>query len=303
MTWRDLYYLIKPIIPRRTQISIRRSIAAHKRKKVTGFWPILPKAAQSPNGWNGWPDHKRFALILCHDVDTEKGHSQTTKLMSIEQELGFKSSFNFVPEDYRVSQELRERLIQADFEVGVHGLKHDGNMFRSRKLFDQRAPRINAYLKEWQSVGFYSPSMYRQPDWIAELDIEYACSTFDTDPFEPQPNGVDTIFPLRIWNAPRARGYIELPYTLPQDHLLFILLKEKDISIWSRKLYWIAEKGGMVRVNVHPDYMNFSGSKCALEEYPAGYYKEFLEHIKRNFEGQYWHVLPRDLARFWRNSI
>jgi hypothetical protein len=298
-----IYYLIKPLIPRRVQIAARRLIASHKRKRTSTIWPILPSAGKAPEGWSGWPDQKKFALILGHDVDTEKGHSRCIELMNIEEELGFRSSFNFVPEDYRVSQELRERLVKAGFEVGVHGLKHDGKLFSSREVFERHASKINAYLKDWGAVGFYTPAMHRNIDWIAELDIEYACSTFDTDPFEPQSNDVGTIFPLWIWNQEKIRGYIELPYTLPQDHCLFAILKEEDINIWVNKLDWIAAHGGMVRLNTHPDYMNFDGAQDSLEEYPASHYKSFLEHIKNNFEGQYWHVLPRDLARFWKKRI
>jgi hypothetical protein len=39
-----------------------------------------------------------------------------------------------------------------------------------------------------------------------------------------------------------------------------------------------------------------------LEEYPADYYGEFLEYVKEKYEGQYWHVLPREMARFWKNN-
>ena len=48
------------------------------------------------------------------------------------------------------------------------------------------------------------------------------------------------------------KGYIELPYTLPQDFTLFVLLQEKTPKTWMKKLDWIAEKGGMALVNVHP---------------------------------------------------
>src|SRR6516164_8618023 len=40
-----------------------------------------------------------------------------------------------------------------------------------------------------------------------------------------------------------SRGYVELPYTLPQDSTLFILLGEKTTNIWQRKLDWIAQHG------------------------------------------------------------
>jgi hypothetical protein len=48
--------------------------------------------------------------------------------------------------------------------------------------------------------------------------------------------------------------------------------------------------------------MSFDGGKLGLEEYPADYYREFLEYVKEKYEGQYWPVLPRDKARFWKNN-
>jgi hypothetical protein len=65
--------------------------------------------------------------------------------MQLEMELGFRSSFNFVPEgDYRVPAELREELTTAGFEVGIHDLKHDGHLFASHRGFKRRALRINS---------------------------------------------------------------------------------------------------------------------------------------------------------------
>ena len=40
--------------------------------------------------------------------------------------------------------------------------------------------------------------------------------------------------------------------------------------------------------------------KMGLEEYPVEYYVECLEYVKGKYEGQYWHVLPREMARFWK---
>ncbi|MGB8953521.1 MAG: hypothetical protein WCC06_12755 [Candidatus Aminicenantales bacterium] len=298
-----LFYRVKPFIPRRLQISLRRAIAFHKRKANKDTWPINPTAAKAPEGWSGWPDKKNFALILSHDVDTARGYDKCSRLMNLEEQLGFRSSFNFVLEDYGVSDRLRSSLAEADFEVGVHGLKHDGKLFSSRKIFDKSALRINYYLKEWRAVGFRAPSMHHNLEWIADLDIEYDSSTFDTDPFEPRPDGVETIFPLWITNKSQTHGYVELPYTLPQDHCLFVILKEKDIRIWKEKLDWIAQNGGMALLNTHPDYMNFDETLCSLEAYPISHYIAFLEHIKTRYAGRYWHALPRELARFWKISL
>jgi hypothetical protein len=49
--------------------------------------------------------------------------------------------------------------------------------------------------------------------------------------------------------------------------------------------------------------MHFDGGKLGMEEYPTDYYREFLEYVKEKYEGQYWHGLPRDMARFWKNHV
>jgi len=297
------YYLIKPIIPRRLQLFLRRALAAHKRRLTKDIWPVDPDAGKKPEGWKGWPNHKRFALILQHDVDTIKGLKNCARLMDLEKRLGFRSSFNFVLEDYATPYALRISLIESGFEVGAHGLRHDGKIFINRTGFYNKARQINHYLKKWGINGFTSPSMLRNLALMAELDIDHGCSTFDTDPFEPQPNGIKTIFPFYVINNSKTRSYLEIPYTLPQDHSLFIILREKDNSIWKHKLDWIIENSGMALLNSHPDYMNFESTQCSSEEYPVSYYSEFLEYINRNYEGQYWHALPREMAQFWRKTM
>ncbi|WP_208022656.1 hypothetical protein [Desulfonema ishimotonii] len=275
-----------------------------KRLAYSETWPILEKAGEPPVRWSGWPDRKRFALVLTHDVDTAKGHANCPELMAIEKKLGFRSSFNFVPERYEVSPRLRTRLTDHGFEVGVHGLNHDGKLYKSESVFMNRSHRINQYLTDWNAVGFRSPAMHCKPEWIHHLNIEYDSSTFDTDPFEPGLSvNADTIFPFWVSGNSGSHGYMELPYTLPQDFTLFVLLKEKNIGIWKRKLEWIAEKGGMALMNTHPDYMNFNGANPGTGEFPAAYYFEFLYHIKKKYAGQYWQALPRDVASFCRKQI
>ncbi len=298
-----LYYSIKKYIPRTVQINCRHYIARYKRAANFDLWPIDPEAAEPPIGWRGWPENKKFALVLTHDVDTKRGYENTLKLMELEKKLGFRSSFNFVPEGYPISTEIINTLRQSGFDIGVHGLTHEGRLFLKKETFNQCVPQINSYLKKWQSVGFHSPSMLVHLDWISDLDVEYDCSTFDTDPFEPINYAVKTIFPFIVTADKRKHTFVELPYTLPQDHTLFIVLKEKNINIWKKKLAWIAENSGMAFLNTHPDYMIFGNEPSQFECYPADYYEEFLEFIKARYHGQYWNVLPRDLALFVKNNL
>jgi len=126
------------------------------------------------------------------------------------------------------------------FEINVHGLKQDGKLFSSRRIFEHQEVRTNQYLKEWGVSGFTAPSMPCCLDWLHGLDITHSISTFDTDPFEPPPDPVKTIFPFWVQNGRSSKGYVELPYILPQDHLLFVISREKNIDIWKRKLDWVA---------------------------------------------------------------
>ncbi len=166
------------------------------RKRIADVWPIMPGSERTPENWPGWPEGKKFAFVLTHDVESKTGLGRCQPLMQLEMELGFRSSFNFIPEgSYRVPAELREELTANGFEVGIHDLKHDGRLFASLHAFKRRAARINSYAREWGASGFRSGFMLRNLDWLHNLDVQYDASTFDTDPFEPQPEGCKGVKP------------------------------------------------------------------------------------------------------------
>lgn len=300
MTSNKIFYTLKPFLPRSLQLALRRRIIRKRLAVHRHVWPIDEAAGKPPENWNGWPEKKQFALVLSHDVDTQRGHDNVMKLAELEMDLGFRSSFNFVPERYKLSRKLIDKLWSLNFEVCVHGLNHDGKLFWNKKIFSERAVRINEYIKNWGSVGFTSPSMHHNLEWMHLLDIEHGTSTFDTDPFEPQPDGCGTIFPYFVPGLDNKKGYVELPYTLPQDFTLFILMGDKDSRVWEKKVSWIASKGGMAFLNSHTDYMSFNNVDQTLETYSTKIYTEFLELIKKRYEGQYWLTLPSKVAQFYR---
>jgi len=297
-----LYYGFKPYLPWQLRIAARRVLARSQRRRSAHIWPINEAAGRRPEGWPGWPDGKKFALVLTHDVEGVKGLDKCRQLMEIELRMGFRSSFNFIPEgQYKVSPALRGELAAKGFEVGVHDLRHDGKLYWRRSEFPENARSINGYLKDWRASGFRSGFMLHNRDCLNGLNIEYDASTFDTDPFEPQPEGVHTIFPFWV-PRPEGGGYVEMPYTLPQDSTMFLVLQETSIDIWKRKLDWIVQRGGMALVNVHPDYLGFDAEKLAATEYPVAHYQQFLQYIKDNYAGQYSNQLPREVATWYRQA-
>jgi len=299
------YYVLKPLIPRRLQILLRRRRAKSVRSSFP-LWPIEEKLEnlkrdifkssmrtkdEIPFIWF-WPHGMRFAFVITHDVETQKGSGNIERICEIERKYGFRSSWNFVPERYSVDSGILNRLATDGFEVGIHGLKHDGKLFDSREIFDERMKKIKKYAIEWDAVGFRSPATHRNPDWMVNMPFEYDSSFPDTDPYEPQPGGCLSIFPFFVGNL------VELPITLAQDHTLFEILGHKDISIWKQKIDWIEKMNGMALVIVHPDYIRPGGGRGKESGYSIEYYEELLQYVKK--KGSYWHALPREVAGWWR---
>ncbi len=162
-----IYYGLKPFVPQFLRTAIRRKLAMRLRKQIGDVWPIMPGSERAPENWPGWPENKQFAFVLTHDVESKAGLARCRSLMELEHDLGFRSSFNFIPEgSYRVPAELRQELTANGFEVGIHDLKHDGHLFSSRRKFTRRAARINAYAREWGASGFRSGFMLRNLECI-----------------------------------------------------------------------------------------------------------------------------------------
>ena len=93
-----VYYQVKPFLPWRLRLALRRWRAQVRRGKNANVWPIDEKAAAVPPGWPGWPAGKRFAVVLTHDVEGTKGLRRVERVMELEAKQGFRSSFSFIPE-------------------------------------------------------------------------------------------------------------------------------------------------------------------------------------------------------------
>ena len=294
-----LYYQLKPLLPRRLGILLRQHYRQQQEERFALDWPIEDRYVRfqfncvanvlrqrkldSVPYVNFWPHDYRFALVLTHDIEGEEGFAFVQDIADLEERLGFRSVFNFVPERYTIDHELLSALRRRGFEIGVHGLKHDGKLFSSRRLFKQRVTKINRYLRAWEAVGFRAPYMHRNPEWLQALNVEYDLSFFDTDPYEPMPGGTMSIWPFSLGS------FVELPYTLVQDHTLMTILGARTPRLWLDKIDFIERWHGMALVNTHPDYLR-EPSYLAI-------YKEFLNTMKER--GNYWHALPRNVASWW----
>jgi peptidoglycan/xylan/chitin deacetylase (PgdA/CDA1 family) len=295
-----IYYKLKPYLSQKITHPLRR-VHSCMAKKASGLsWPVearyvrfLREIVRQGMLLTGkseiefryfWPENKKYAFILTHDVETENGQRTIPALADLEESLGFRSSFNFVPERYPLDRGLMQDLKQRGFEIGVHGLNHDNTLFTSHASFERQVGKINEYLQIFQADGFRSPYTHRNPEWMQSLNIEYDSSFFDTDPFEPMPGGTMSIWPFMIGR------FLELPYTLPQDCTLFNVLGKESLAVWQEKIAFIKKYNGMALMLVHPDY---SGSGAAWQ-----HYADLLKEVRE--AGEYWHTLPREVASWWK---
>jgi hypothetical protein len=232
-----------------------------------------------------WPDGAKFAFVPTHDVETSEGMRRIERIANLEEGLGFRSSWNIVSHKYTVDHCLLRDLQARGFEIGVHGYNHDGKLFTSRRIFNGRVAPINAALIDFDAVGFRAPMVHRNLEWLQSLDIEYDASYFDIDPYQAMPGGIGSLWPFM------AGRFVELPYTLPQDHTVFIALGERDGRIWEEKLNFVAGLSGLALFITHPDYLDSDSRVDA--------YRRLLE-MARDMSGM-WHALPNQVARWWRD--
>jgi hypothetical protein len=296
---RRAYYLVKPLLPRKLVLRARRAACAGAGRHSLLDWPVEDRyrrflwatmdgvlhrlgLAETPF-LHLWPHRARFALVLTHDVELAEGQRFVAALADREQALGFRSSFNFVAERYPLDRGLLRDLASRGFEVGLHGLRHDGRELRSRRAFAATTRRLNQHLGQLEAAGFRSPLTLRHPEWMQELQVEYDASFFDTDPFEPLPGGTMSLWPFQLGR------FVELPYTLAQDSTLLQVLGERSPRLWLEKTGYLERWCGMALLNTHPDYLR---QRDQLAVYTA-----FLEEMRER--DACWQPLPREAARWW----
>ena len=119
---RRLYYRMKAVLPHDLRIVLRRRFRRRQEKGFPLGWPIEDRYARflfrcmahvaRQRGLDSiahigfWPHGSNSALVLTHDVEDRGGLAFVRTLADLEEALGFRSVFNFVPERYAVEPSL-----------------------------------------------------------------------------------------------------------------------------------------------------------------------------------------------------
>lgn len=301
---RKIYYALRPYL----SVPVRKHLQRLRLRgwKTLSFpeWPVdctvdrihrrllalAMKAAQldtMPFIWF-WPDGLQSCAIITHDVETARGRDYCDRLMDIDASFGFSSSFQVVPEKrYSVPESYLSQIVRRGFEVNIHDLNHDGRLYEERGEFLRRAKKINEYAVKFNTSGFRSAILYRNPDWYDVFSFEYDMSIPNVAHLDPQRGGCCTLMPYFIGNL------VELPLTCIQDYSLFQMLNEYSTAIWKKQVDAISANHGLITILTHPDYL--------IESRAQECYRDLLEYLSElRDKSKVWAALPREVAGWWR---
>lgn len=297
------YYMLRPwmSVPLRRQLQRIYSIGS--RNVAFPRWPndttaddflscllrlvIQNRGHKIPFIWF-WPNGAGACLALTHDVESQLGYQFCSELMGLDEQFGFRSSFQLVPEDrYRTSLEFVREIKQRSFEVNIHDFNHDGHLFRDWNTFSSRAPKIRKYAEAFEAKGFRSAIMYRNPEWLPVLGFEYDMSIPNAAHLDPQRGGCCTLFPFFI------NDVLELPLTTIQDYALLHILNTRSIELWQRQTELIFRRHGLATFLVHPDYI--------VRQKDQDVYVRLLAHLRRWCDDTgVWSATPQEINNWWR---
>jgi peptidoglycan/xylan/chitin deacetylase (PgdA/CDA1 family) len=296
------FYRVKKLVPRALQLALRRALIRWQGLPAFPTWPLDDSVAHLLRFYARclaaaevtdvvefrwfWPDGRRSALVLTHDVESAEGLRLAPEIADLEEERGFRSSFNVVGRRYPIDHGILAELRRRGFEIGVHGVYHDRSLFSSRDAFETQLPLLREMAQTFGARGFRSPATHRVFEWLADLPFSYDCSVPHSDPYEPQPGGCCSLWPFFVGSV------LELPWTMPQDHTLFTLLRHRTPELWLRQAEHIHDLNGLIQVLTHPDpgYLGTPAKRTL--------YASFLDAVADRSD--VWRALPRELDEWWR---
>jgi hypothetical protein len=303
-TGQAAYYAVRGFLPAVLKQSIQRTYLRNWKKLTFPRWPVDTTVdrmlerllalvlrsqglARAPFVWF-WPDGAPSCVMMTHDVDTTPGRDACSWLMDTDDAYGVKAAFQIVPEErYVVPPQLLSEIRARGFEINIHDLNHDGRLFSSREEFVRRAPRINAYAREYGARGFRAGALHRRPEWYDALEVAYDMSVPNMGHLDPQRGGCCTVMPYFIGRI------LELPVTTTQDYSLFHILRDFSDAIWRSQIDAIMDRHGLMSFIVHPDYLETDRARKA--------YRTLLDHLSGLRQaGRSWIALPGDVERWWR---
>lgn len=294
-------------VPRVVRTALRDLMARRRADALEAFpaWPVEPSAEivrriylharrvldpdLEPAPF--WPEGRRFALVLTHDVDSAEGLALAPELAQEEHDRGLSSCWFLVGRDYELAEGPLERLRETGGELALHDAHHDNRgAFLAPEVIARRLDSVRDQVERLGMRGFRSPSMLvSEPLYDAlEKRFEWDSSVADTA-LLPVRGGCGTVFP-----SERGRLTV-LPLTVPPDGQLVGrgMSPEEILAAWIAKAEWVRSTGGVAMLLTHPERGFTADSDMRAA------HRSFLDWAAAQTDA--WRVLPTQLADRWRD--
>lgn len=298
----------------RAALSPRKALDANRSNELA--FPVVPlddlveslrslcmclACGAPPEGIPIWPDAKRAAVTLTHDLDTAwilepERREMLADILRSEGELGYRGAWYVTAKqlDRRRHADAIEAIRNAGHEIGPHGWKHDAKLDYLSAAGQRRRMRLaEERLAGLGASGIRTPWYCRSPQLMQVLSehFDYSSSVPNASAFfsSRSNSGCCTVFPYQV-----SPGLAELPLTLPPD-------TAGDPATIYRTLQSVSEgiieRGGVVVITLHPQ-PHQSGNEAGLRAYA-----DFLRTLHERNGGNLWQATPQEIVARYRRAI
>lgn len=247
-----------------------------------------------------WPEGKRYAITLSHDVDTDyafRAREAMTALRRIEEDAGLRSAWMIVTRYAALGRAALSDLVQSGHEIGCHSTRHDHRLaFLPTARMMDRIIEAAARLSPYGAIGFRSPNYLRTATLYETLSgrFDYDMSMHDmigdASNLTAANEGCCTCLPFFV----AGTDVLEIPTTVPEDWEFELrgVCPLDALTAQVRTIERIKSVGGVANALTHPE-LNLS-----LRESWLNNYRELVELAAADDSA--WLALPRDVNRHWR---
>jgi len=242
----------------------------------------------------GWPEGRRYPLMVTHDVDTKQGMAIAGTVLDEMVALGLKPCFFLVGHGYTWDAGFVKAVQQAGGEIALHGDLHDNRIsFLSPDKAAARLDTCRGLIDTHGIRGFRAPSLLTS-DALYEavgprFDWDSSVPDTDTHTLLGPRRGCGTVFPFR------RKGCLVLPLTMPADDRLLLLGYRglKLVDVLRRKARHVSKLGGLMHFLTHPEPHLFG--KRVLRDLFRAVFTELLD------SGEAWVATPSMVADHWES--
>jgi len=248
-----------------------------------------------------WPNGKRFAVVVSHDVDTDYVYHRRAvldHLRAINESAGMRAAWLVVGKYAEAGRAALDDLHAGGHEIGFHDVEHDHRLaFLPLPRIRDRMAQSAVLRERYGATGFRSPNFLRTPALFRALDgaFEYDMSMHDvamsTASFAGRIEGCRTCLPFFV----RGTDVLEIPTTVPDD-VQFEIRGLTDVNAmldqqW-RSIQRIKLHGGLANVTIHAEPPPLTQPRA------IAVFQKLLSRLAADPDA--WLTTPHALNRHWR---